>query len=114
MGLDCSGLVQELLTAVGMDIPGDQNAQAFYDHFSKPENGTMHVIGLGSLIFYGKSIKEISHIVMVLDDMYCIGANGGGSKTVNAEAAAMQDAFVKVRPIHYRQDLVAVVMPKYP
>lgn len=113
-GFDCSGLVQELLSAVGMDLPGDQNAQAYYNHFSKTENGTFHVIGPGALYFYGKSVTEITHITMGVEDRYCIGANGGGSKTVDLKTADQQNAFSKIRPFDYRDDLVAIIMPRYP
>lgn len=110
-GLDCSGLVQEILSAGGFDIPGDQSAQAFFDHFSK--TGTLNVLGLGALVFYGKSVKEINHIQFMLSDKIAIGANGGGSKTVNASEADKANAFVKLRPYDYRKDIVAIVMPKY-
>jgi cell wall-associated NlpC family hydrolase len=110
-GFDCSGLVQEILAAGGYDIPGDQNAQAFHDHFVK--TGTPNVLGLGALVFYGTSVKEINHIQFMLSDKLAIGANGGGSKTVNASEADKASAFVKVRPYDYRKDIVAIVMPKY-
>lgn len=112
-GLDCSGLVQELLMAVGLDLPGDQNAQAFYYHFGRPGNGTHDLKGLGALAFYGADEGKITHITMMLDEKNCIGANGGGSSTVNLAAADKSDAFVKIRPLNYRKDLVAVIMPSY-
>jgi cell wall-associated NlpC family hydrolase len=110
-GFDCSGLVQELLAAIGADPAGDQNAQTLHDHFLA--NGKLGVMGLGALVFYGKSTKEISHIVMMLDDKSCIGADGGGSTTVDRAAAIKANAFVKVRPFDYRKDMVAIVMPDY-
>lgn len=111
IGLDCSGLVQEILAAAGMDPIGDQTAQALYDHYSKI--GIMNERGLGAIAFYGKSLKEINHVVFMMSENICIGANGGGSKTINKEAAAQANAFVKLRPLEYRKDLVAVIMPKY-
>jgi len=110
-GFDCSGLVQEVLMAVGMDIPGDQNAQAFYNHFS--ERGHDGVKGLGALVFYGSSEGQITHIAMMVDGHHCVGANGGGSKTTSVGAADVADAFVKVRPYDYRKDMIAVIMPNY-
>ena len=110
-GFDCSGLVQELLSAAGIDPVGDQSAQAFHDHFVKTSQP--NVMGPGALAFYGKSEKEISHITFMIDERFCIGANGGGSKTVDEAAADKANAFVKIRPVDYRSDLVAILMPKY-
>ncbi len=109
-GFDCSGLVQELLAAIGMDPPGDQTAQTLHDHFKKTGN---FETGLGALAFYGKDNKSITHIAFMLDYERCLGANGGGSKTVDLKSADSASAFVKVRPLMYRKDLVAVILPNY-
>jgi len=36
---------------------------------------------------------------MALNETLSIGARGGGSATISADAAALQNAYVKVRPI---------------
>ena len=110
-GFDCSGLIQELLAVVGMDPPGDQTAQILYNHFIK--NGKIGVHGFGALAFYGKSKSEITHVTYMLDEIHTLGANGGGSRTINKDAADRVSAFIKVRPLNYRPDLVAVIMPNY-
>lgn len=110
-GFDCSGLVQELLAAVGMDPKGDQSAQTLHDYFFA--RGIRTSMGLGALAFYGKDVKSITHVVMMLDYVNAIGANGGGSKTVDLKSADSASAFVKIRPLDYRGDLVAVIMPDY-
>lgn len=110
-GFDCSGLVQYLLQSVGMDPPNDQTAQALYDHF---EGKSSHGIrALGSLVFFGKSVKEITHIGMCLDSYRMIEAGGGGPLTKTREDAARQNAFVKISMINRRKDLVAVLKPYY-
>lgn len=111
-GLDCSGLCQEILMAAGIDLPGDQSAQAFFDHFSKPENSTQQKAA-GALCFYGKGPKNVSHMTMMINSWQCIGANGGGSSTTSLDAAIKQDAFIKMRPHDYRRDLIGVYMPRY-
>ncbi len=109
-GFDCSGLAQEILAMIGLDPSGDQNAQMLHDYFDPlSEAGPRKT---GTLYFYGKSKKEITHIAIGLDSMSVIEAGGGGSKTVNAEAAALQNAYVRVRPFNRRTDLVAVLNPK--
>ena len=110
-GIDCSGFVQECLMAVGEDLPNDNNAQSFYDHFLL--NGTVGKYGMGALAFYGKSPKEITHIVLLLNSNLAIGANGGSSKVLMPGDADKFNAFVKIRPVDYRPDLIGVIMPKY-
>jgi cell wall-associated NlpC family hydrolase len=110
-GFDCSGLVQELLASIGFDPPGDQSAQSLYEHFIKGSRSSQ--IGLGALVFYGKSVEQITHVAFMLDTISAIGANGGGSKTTNNMEAERAGAFVKIRPLNYRSDLVAVIMPNY-
>lgn len=110
-GFDCSGLVQEILRSVGEDPPGDQTAQNYYDHFrshsrrSKPE--------LGALAFYGKSPNRVSHVAFCISDLCCIEAGGGDSSTTSRDRAVEQNAFVRVRPIAGRKDLLAILRPKY-
>jgi cell wall-associated NlpC family hydrolase len=112
-GFDCSGLVQEILASVGMDPPGDQTAQALFDRFSK--SGMFLQAGKpGALCFYGKSKTEITHVGFGIDTLRMVEAGGGGSKTTSTEAAAEQNAYVRVRPIKQRTDLVAIVLPRYP
>lgn len=110
-GFDCSGFVQEALAAMGEDPPQDQTAQALYNYFIT--YGRPKTMGLGALVFYGKSVKEITHITMMVNDWQTIGADGGGSKTVDLASAARMNAFIKIRPYDYRTDVVAIIMPNY-
>lgn len=112
-GFDCSGFVQELLASIAMDPPGDQTAQSLHDYFLA-NGGASGVIGFGAVGFYGKSDKEISHVVFFLNEWQIIGANGGGSGVTTPASADRQNAFIKVRPADWRKDLVKVIMPKYP
>lgn len=110
-GIDCSGLVQEILASVGIDPPGDQNAQALYNHFER--NGSWNSYGFGALAFFGESALKITHVGFCLDTNLMIEAGGGGSKTNTPQDAIAQNAFVRVRPIKRRKDLVAVIKPRY-
>lgn len=111
-GFDCSGFVQECLSSVGMDPPGDQTAQALHDHFVGTSASNVPLPG--SLAFFGKDVSRITHVALILDSKSMIEAGGGGSKTVSLEAAASQNAFIRVRPINSRRDLVALLFPPYP
>jgi len=110
-GFDCSGLAIELLQSVGV-LPRnyDNTAQGIYDDFVW---ATTSRKGLGALAFYGKALDKISHVGMMLDTFQIIEAGGGNSKTTSTEAAAAQNAYVRMRPFNYRRDIVAIIMPNY-
>jgi len=111
-GFDCSGLVIELLQSCGMLPRGyDTTASGLYHRFLKSGNQT--VLGFGSLVFYGKGTHRITHVGFMIDEWRMIEAGGGNSRTVNRDVAASQNAFIRIRPIDFRKDLVAVVKPKY-
>jgi cell wall-associated NlpC family hydrolase len=113
-GLDCSGLVLEILRSIGIWPHGvDTTAQGIHDRFRAA--GTSYAPGntipLGTLAFYGKSPKEITHIAICFDETHMLEAGGGDSKTVTAEDADRQNAWVRIRPIYSRRDLVALIHP---
>ncbi len=109
-GFDCSGLVQELLKMLGIAPPGDMSAQGIHDYFST-RCLTAEPADVGALIFYGKSIKEITHVSMMIDSFTIIEAGGGSSKTIDSDSAAKQNAYIRVRPADHRKDMVGILMP---
>lgn len=112
-GYDCSGFVQELLSSVGHDPKGDQTAQALFDYFNAMGRAEWNVHKIGALAFFGKDPTHISHVAMLLDEYRMIEAGGGGSQTTNRAEAAAQNAYIRIRPISNRSDLVAVLRPRY-
>lgn len=109
-GYDCSGFVQELLACVGLDPKGDQTAQALHDYFEK--ESTMSAFpDFGALAFYGS--ERITHVAFCLNRDLVLEAGGGGSRTHDLEDAKAQNAFIWVRPLMRRKDLVSVLMPRY-
>lgn len=111
-GMDCSGYVQEILRSAAIDPPGDQTAQELYNYFEK--NGSYNMWGAGSLAFFGESALKVTHVAFCIDQHRCIEAGGGGSKTLTVNDAIQQNAFIRLRPIKHRKDLVAVIRPHYP
>lgn len=110
-GIDCSGFVQKGLACVGEDPPGDQTAQKLFDHFEKI--GTWNSYQPGALAFFGESATKITHVAFLLDRYLMIEA-GGGDRSINSvNAARLANAEVRIRPITHRQDLVAVIRPRY-
>lgn len=112
-GLDCSGLVQQILGTVGEDPPGDQTAQGLFDHFSEQGRASWNECRLGSLVFFGKSASKITHVGFCLDAYRMIEAAGGDSRTRTKKDAEKQGAFVRIRLIKSRSDVVAIVRPYY-
>lgn len=110
-GLDCSGLVQEILKSVGMDPPGDQTAQALFNHFVKVSRSGEFCEG--AIAFYGSSMNKITHVAFMIDSFRVIEAGGGGSLTLTKEDASHQNAFVRIRPVKHRQDFLTTLNPVY-
>lgn len=112
-GMDCSGFCIELLMASGLWAKGkDATAQGIYDIFkTKSEHNR---IDFGSLIFFGSSVHSISHIGFALNRYHLIEAGGGNRKTLTVQDAAKDNAWVRIRPISFRGDMVASLTPYYP
>lgn len=110
-GYDCSGLIQELMRSVGQDPPKDQSAQALFDHFAV--KGSWNKLGVGSLLFFGRSPKRITHVAMAIDQYRMIEAGGGGRHVKTIDDAIAAEAFVRVRLIKSRRDLQAIIKPDF-
>lgn len=111
-GWDCSGLVIEILQSTGLLPPYyDTTSQGLYDKFSA--DGVINAKGLGCLVFFGRSVKAIKHVGFMLDNRRMLEAGGGGSKIKTPEDAIKHNAFVRIRPITWRKDMVATVKPHY-
>ena len=110
-GFDCSGFVHEILQAVGLEPHGfDSTANDLYERFKDYE---VPCGSAGCLVFWFGPDKTgaiiANHVMLMIDDFLCIGAAGGGSKTLTREDAIKANAFIKVRPVGYRgQDYVIV------
>ena len=110
-GFDCSGLVVEVLQAVGAIPHGsDFSAAALYKKF---EDGAIERGYVGCLVFWysADADEKIIHVEMMVDDFHSVGASGGGSKTKTIADAIRQNAYVKQRPIGYRGDRYLIVDP---
>lgn len=110
-GYDCSGLIQELLRSVGIDPPGDQTAQALYDHFE--HNGEWNRRAMGTLLFFGRSVRKVTHVAMALDQYRMIEAGGAGRRARKRSDGIDQGGMVRVRLISSRKDLQAEIRPNY-
>ena len=107
-GFDCSGLVLECGKAIGLwPAKYDMTAANLYTMLKDTERAIEMVTQPGALAFWSKTPDpaKIHHVEIVwrfLDApmrWLCIGASGGGSKTLSGEDAIDQNAYVKVRPL---------------
>ena len=106
-GLDCSGFVCEVFRSVGlMDNDEDLSAQGIYLKFRK--NGRSQ-LSEGSLLFFGKSRIKITHVAIAINEKIMIEAGGGDRATETIDDAQARNAYVRIRPINSRGDLVAVL-----
>ena len=102
-GFDCSGLVHEVLQGVGKEQRGlDSTAENLY---LSHKSNTVDKGYAGCFVFWyiqWQGEERIAHVEMMIDDKFCIGASGGGSKVNSLDDAVRENAFIKMNPINYR------------
>lgn len=107
-GFDCSGLVLECLWAFGKLPKGDMTAQGIYKALKK--KGWKKVAKDGEkdadILFFGKDVEHITHVAMCIGDGMMIEAGGGTSK---CKSAATSTGMVWIRPLAWRNNLVAAL-----
>jgi len=105
-GFDCSGFVIECLKSVGI-LPhkGDWTAEMLRVKYAKKGPYRSVPTKVGDLVFY-MGPNGARHVELCIHPGYTIGASGGGSLTTEAEMAAKQNAFIKIRPFIYRSERV--------
>ena len=111
-GIDCSGLVLELLKAVGVYPSKGDNTAAGLANYYKAANMKMN-IEFGDLLFFGKSSSEISHVAFAVSADQMFESGGGDASTTTVLEALKREARVRIRPIKSRSDLVLVATPPY-
>lgn len=114
-GFDCSGLVLELLKSQGLwPATEDCSSQDLFMYFVKQgPKAFAKFPDFGSILFFGKDAKQISHTAFALGQTLMLEAGGGTAETTSLQAAVKQKAFIKIRPIAHRPDLQGVFNPQY-
>ena len=108
-GLDCSGMVCECLRSFGYIGKADHSASSLYFHLLAA--GWVHGVGRGSVLFFGPNTDNINHIAFGLNDKLMVESGGGDRNTINKKEAEKIGAYVRIRPIINRRDLVASLVP---
>ena len=96
-GIDCSALILEGLRSEGMWNKTDATAQNIFDNL-KLKCLPKGAPGKNCLLFFGTTSQSITHIAIAMDSIRMLEA-GGNDK----------DGMVRIRPIKWRKDLVAVL-----
>lgn len=111
--MDCSGFVCELLRSVG-ELNGDYTSQGILDYYDNSGRANMNSgPTFGAVVFYGTSSTKVRHVAFCLDAYRVIEAGGGGRNTDTLTLAASQDAYVRIRLIKHRADIVGMIKPYY-
>jgi len=108
-GIDCSGLMVELLKSMGI-VPNGFDATAkdlFKILSSRTGSAVVDTDRFGHIVFFGSNVDSITHIALCLGGGLMLEAGGGGRETKTADKAYSQNALVRVRPIKNRSDKVA-------
>ena len=103
VGLDQVGFVEFVAWVALADLPQEgETIDTLYEKCPRVE-----VPEPGDLVFYqGRKQHRPTHLMMVLDKVWCIGPTGGNSKTTTSERAALRDACVKVKSLNYRKEVI--------
>jgi len=64
---------------------------------------------VGVLVFYGT--EEATHVGICLNRKYMIEAGGGSSKVDTEKEAADRNAYIRIRPIDRRSDILGFYDP---
>ena len=112
-GFDCSGLINEGLKSEGyIGHDEDLTAQMIHDRLIQGYrrfSPDLYMIQKNDLLFFGPSVKNITHVAIAYDSFQMLEAGGAGKDCKTVEDAVRLNAFVRLRPIAMRKDLVATV-----
>lgn len=114
-GLDCSGLIHEVLQGVGLERRGfDSTAHNLFLKYpieSHVEDGYT-----GCLVFWfyediHNQYPKAIHVEMMIDEYSVVGASGGGSKTITIADAIRDNAYIKMNKLNYRGNAYKIIDP---
>lgn len=96
-GFDCSGLSVEFLKSAGIiDRQSDYTAHMLFGYFQDCQVKAPYA---GCLSLHLNNQGHATHVEICINRFQTVGASGGNSKTLTAEDAIRDNAFIKVRPI---------------
>lgn len=110
-GLDCSGLVMNVMRKIGLAPLKDTSSQGLFQHYSNTGVRVLtRSIDLGDLLFFGNK-DHIHHVALGLNSFLMLEAGHGDSSVTSVDIAQKRGAYVMVSPISKFKDLYAVLRP---
>lgn len=107
-GIDCSGLVLEVLKARAL-VSNSFDCTA-HDLYLRTKSGGAIKPEVHALAFYGTNMR-ITHVGYCVSDLLMVEAGGGKSTTLTVQDSIKDNAFVRLRPIFGRKDYLSVHLP---
>ncbi len=108
-GMDCSGSINWARFCAGLIPAGYGRSHNADDMYREAIEQGRLVVGRetlpGDLVFYGTE-EHIIHVMMLIGDNKCIGEQGGGPRCKTIEIGKQVNAFMKIRSVAYRPDIV--------
>ena len=99
-GADCSGYLGYIFRAFGViGQSDDYNCREYYGKFPHIEHPKA-----GAVVYYGPTAPQ--HAMLCMNDLWCIGATGGGPNCTSQQIAELTKARVRIKPIDYRKDII--------
>ncbi len=105
-GFNCSGFIVELLRRVGLlSHNARPSVDGLYKEFQK--KSVQGAPRRGDLLFYGITSPDAEpdfvHVAIMVDDLHMMEAGGGTRGTDTDLEAAKRNAFVRMRPVEFRE-----------
>lgn len=112
-GIDCSGLVIEVMKSVGVLPPHFRtSAHELYKTLGTMGHPHVSTCEEGAIAFFGLP-QHISHVAICKDDQFIIEAGGGSSSVITLDDAKKTNSFVRIRPLSIHKDLIGFILPNY-
>lgn len=102
-GYDCSGFVYDVLNKCGIKV-GRTTAQGYYRHFQHKPHYNLASAQCGDLLFFGKSLNNITHVAIAKDSQTMWESIGSSKNTKRNPGKG-----ISISNITRRKDLLCVV-----
>ena len=111
---DCSGFVLKVLRDVGFSDLEDMTAAHIYK-WASHNFVTSSQVEEDCLLFFGNSLKHITHVGIAVSKTHFYEAGGAGKNSLrmNDQQLAALDARVRIKPLTHRRDLLECIKVKY-
>ncbi len=111
-GFDCSGFAMQVLRDLKAAPSGDLNSQQLYNYFAS-RNHTTCTPEHDTILFFGDDENHITHVAFGVSTTHMVETGDSSRKYNTIEKAMRYGAYVRIRPISRRKDLVGCFKVQY-